>query len=124
MKPIHWIILAIVVIAVIAFFVYYHEKKKKIQAPPKSSGNPEPWLLGNYKILLEKGDLKKGDDFATSMANFDAAVKKVNSLSAGELTGMGYDKSAEGWLKNIWQGYIAGRYSSMEDGIKKEAQSV
>jgi lipopolysaccharide export system protein LptC len=79
MKPIHWIILAIIVIAVIAFIVYQNQKKKKIPAPQK--GNAEGWLLHNYKILVNKGDLKKAHNFSDAMNNFDEAVKKVESLS-------------------------------------------
>jgi hypothetical protein len=122
MKPIHWIILAILLIAVIAFFVYQHQKKKKIQTPKKQ--NAEGWLLHNYKILVNKGGLKKADNFSDAMNNFDDSVKKVESLSSDELSALGYDRNAIGWLRNIWRSYSVGNHATMEAGIKAEAEAA
>jgi hypothetical protein len=125
MKAWQWILLivAIVVIGVIAYF-YFKNKKKSDIVQTKGTSGTESWLLKMYGILKNKGGLQKGGSFQESVDNFDNAVKKVHSLSNEELVAIGYDSSAEEWLRNIWAKYSAGKYSSMEEAIKQEVASV
>ena len=123
MKTWQWILLIIgiaIIIAIIYFYVKSKNKKNIVQS--KGASGTEAWLLKMYEILKSKGGLQKGSDFNSSMDNFDNAVKKVHSLSQDELAGIGYDASAEDWLRTIWRGYAAGQFSSMEDAIKKNVE--